>query len=116
MKNQLLLVLFLFFSSGIFAQHEGHNMPAKQTQQPSIYVCPMHPEVQSTKPGTCPKCGMALVKQKTKATPKPKPEAKPQPETQPKPTTKPVEKPMKKPGAKSAIPAKKTVPVKKKKK
>jgi Cu+-exporting ATPase len=24
------------------------------------YTCPMHPEVQSTKPGVCPKCGMAL--------------------------------------------------------
>lgn len=27
------------------------------------YVCPMHPEVTSDKPGSCPKCGMALVKQ-----------------------------------------------------
>ena len=27
-----------------------------------IYTCPMHPEVQSDKTGTCPKCGMALVK------------------------------------------------------
>jgi len=25
-----------------------------------IYTCPMHAEVQSDKPGTCPKCGMAL--------------------------------------------------------
>ncbi len=24
------------------------------------YVCPMHPEVRSDKPGDCPKCGMAL--------------------------------------------------------
>ena len=24
------------------------------------YVCPMHPEVRQTGPGTCPKCGMAL--------------------------------------------------------
>src|SRR5258708_4399454 len=24
------------------------------------YVCPMHPEVRSDKPGPCPKCGMAL--------------------------------------------------------
>jgi Cu+-exporting ATPase len=26
----------------------------------SLYTCPMHPEVQQTGPGTCPKCGMAL--------------------------------------------------------
>jgi len=28
---------------------------------PTIYTCPMHPEVRSTSPGTCPKCGMKLV-------------------------------------------------------
>jgi mono/diheme cytochrome c family protein len=28
-----------------------------------IYVCPMHAEVKSDKPGKCPKCGMTLVKQ-----------------------------------------------------
>ena len=26
----------------------------------TIYTCPMHPEVQQTGPGSCPKCGMAL--------------------------------------------------------
>ena len=25
-----------------------------------LYTCPMHPEVQQSKPGACPKCGMAL--------------------------------------------------------
>ncbi len=30
----------------------------------TVYTCPMHPEVTSDKPGTCPKCGMALVKKK----------------------------------------------------
>ncbi len=28
----------------------------------AAYVCPMHPEVTSEKPGECPKCGMDLVK------------------------------------------------------
>ena len=26
----------------------------------ATWTCPMHPEVQSDKPGSCPKCGMAL--------------------------------------------------------
>lgn len=28
----------------------------------TVYTCPMHPEVKSSKPGECPKCGMFLVK------------------------------------------------------
>ena len=34
--------------------------------QPVTYTCPMHPEIHATKPGNCPKCGMKLVKEKTK--------------------------------------------------
>jgi FtsP/CotA-like multicopper oxidase with cupredoxin domain len=33
----------------------GDDSPA------SAYVCPMHPEVTATEPGTCPRCGMKLV-------------------------------------------------------
>lgn len=31
-----------------------------------MYTCPMHPEVQQDKPGTCPKCGMKLVETEAK--------------------------------------------------
>ncbi|HYO60911.1 MAG TPA: multicopper oxidase family protein [Actinomycetota bacterium] len=35
----------------------------------SVYVCPMHPEVVSPEPGSCPKCGMKLLAQAAPATP-----------------------------------------------
>ena len=30
----------------------------------TVYTCRMHPEVRSSKPGKCPKCGMKLTKKK----------------------------------------------------
>lgn len=33
-------------------------------QESTVYSCSMHPEVQSSKPGKCPKCGMKLVAQR----------------------------------------------------
>jgi hypothetical protein len=41
--------------------HEGHA-PSAAPKTTVVYTCPMHPEVTSDAPGTCPKCGMALVK------------------------------------------------------
>lgn len=32
--------------------------------QTKLYYCPMHPDVVQDKPGTCPKCGMALVEKR----------------------------------------------------
>lgn len=26
----------------------------------TVYICPMHPEVRQSEPGTCPECGMEL--------------------------------------------------------
>jgi Heavy metal binding domain len=40
------------------ADHSQHG----GAQAAVVYTCPMHPEVTSDKPGTCPKCGMDLVK------------------------------------------------------
>ena len=60
------------------AQMPGNmSMPKKENNQPAakvIYTCVMHPEVQMSKPGKCPKCGMALVKKTIKTA---KPSAKP---------------------------------------
>jgi len=48
------------------ARYAGHTTaPAPAPAEPAlaagtVYTCPMHPEVQQSGPGTCPKCGMAL--------------------------------------------------------
>jgi multidrug efflux pump subunit AcrA (membrane-fusion protein) len=46
------------------APESGKAEDSKADEQPSAtyYVCPMHPEVTSDKPGECHKCGMDLVK------------------------------------------------------
>jgi CopA family copper-resistance protein len=38
--------------------------------QSVTYTCIMHPEIHATKPGNCPKCGMTLVKEKSKSSTK----------------------------------------------
>lgn len=58
----------------VFAGHRGVSaQTAQQRKKTKIvrYVCPMHAEVVSRKPGRCPKCGMNLQAQQTEAgTPK----------------------------------------------
>lgn len=41
------------------------NGQNKTTQQ-TFYTCVMHPEIHEPKAGNCPKCGMILIKEKTK--------------------------------------------------
>jgi hypothetical protein len=41
---------------------EKNNAENTHTVSGQEYTCPMHPEVISDKPGSCPKCGMDLVK------------------------------------------------------
>jgi len=42
--------------------HSSHELDAIPMQggEDDIYTCPMHPEIEQDKPGSCPKCGMAL--------------------------------------------------------
>ena len=50
-------------SNAAAADHSQHGAAAPAAQsEATIYTCPMHPEITSDKPGSCPKCGMALVK------------------------------------------------------
>jgi CopA family copper-resistance protein len=69
MMKKLIFYILLMGLYGFASVHEGHTMSLQQKQQPVIYTCPMHPEIQSSKPGNCPKCGMKLVVQKKKSVP-----------------------------------------------
>ena len=50
--------------AGAQRSHEPPVPPAPaavpRASAAAAYTCPMHPEVRSDKPGSCPKCGMAL--------------------------------------------------------
>ena len=45
---------------------DSTKMDMKHDQMAKTYVCPMHPEVTSDKPGKCIKCGMDLKKMEMK--------------------------------------------------
>ncbi|MEC5143012.1 multicopper oxidase domain-containing protein [Chitinophaga sp. 212800010-3] len=61
MKNIIVTTLLFFAWSFGWAQQDS-----RKQVQPTIYTCVMHPEVRMNKPGNCPKCGMKLVKEKSK--------------------------------------------------
>ena len=74
MKKIVFIILGICNAAVVFAQHDMKNMPGMDKQKQAIapktqaitYTCPMHPEIHSSKPGNCPKCGMKLVKEKPK--------------------------------------------------
>jgi PBP1b-binding outer membrane lipoprotein LpoB len=63
-----IILVSVFITTGCMnqaAKNESSN--SQTTTEKVVYTCPMHPEVQSDKPGSCPKCGMDLVKREVSA-------------------------------------------------
>lgn len=68
--NQLIAlaaVAALVAGSHLLRAADPASPPTKPAAERFIYTCPMHPRVQSAKPGACPACHMALVAKKVAA-------------------------------------------------
>lgn len=65
----VVVILALIAGGVLWQRAKSHPAGAHvKADQVSFYTCPMHPTVRSDKPGSCPICGMTLVK-KTASTP-----------------------------------------------
>ena len=71
MRRFILILLTIstagLFSFSLLAQQRGtprteQGAATAGDQNDEFYVCPMHPDVMSEKPGKCPKCAMTLVR------------------------------------------------------
>lgn len=64
------LAVLAVLGAGVFLlKHAGSRGPVKaENAGKDVYYCPMHPDFTSDKPGTCPICGMTLVKKEKSGT------------------------------------------------
>lgn len=74
------LILLIAVGGGYFGGYFGasHDQHGEKPPANETYICPMHPQIISDRPGTCPICSMDLVKAETSApsTPANQPAAK----------------------------------------
>ncbi len=66
MKKMLLLLSLAFVFTFAKSKVEAMSDIWVLQTQPTTYTCVLHPEIHATKAGICPKCGMNLIKEKTK--------------------------------------------------
>jgi hypothetical protein len=62
MQRRAFIVGLMAAASALAQQsRSGPLGETSQAETPVEFVCPMHPDVRSSQPGLCPRCGMALV-------------------------------------------------------
>ena len=65
MKHKIISIIviasFAFAVNSCSSQDNKANSTEQSISEKNSYVCPMHSDVTSDKPGKCPKCGMDLV-------------------------------------------------------
>ncbi|MDP4237453.1 MAG: efflux RND transporter periplasmic adaptor subunit, partial [Bacteroidota bacterium] len=61
-KNVIAIVIGVLALGAIgYYFYSKQNTPVRSETAATIYTCPMHPQIRSDKPGSCPICGMTLV-------------------------------------------------------
>src|SRR4051812_20583403 len=58
----LLLIVYCLLPVFIACKESKNIQPQTQAAAQETYTCPMHPQIIKDKPGSCPICGMDLVK------------------------------------------------------
>ncbi|WP_348814119.1 efflux RND transporter periplasmic adaptor subunit, partial [Flavobacterium maritimum] len=62
LKYSLIVILISIIGFAIYYFAIRSDEPVHAQHQKEVYTCSMHPEIIRDKPGTCPICGMTLVK------------------------------------------------------
>jgi membrane fusion protein, copper/silver efflux system len=65
--NLLIAVLLTGFAILLYSCKDGEKKAMEPTKAKEVWTCSMHPEVIRDGPGTCPICGMVLIKKEEKA-------------------------------------------------
>ena len=65
--NLLISMLLVGFATLLYSCKDGEKKATEATKEKEVWTCSMHPEVIRDGPGTCPICGMVLIKKEEKA-------------------------------------------------